>query len=103
MQKKQSESQADIQLEQLKAELESRRMMQEAQIKQNLLQLEYQLKGQLEQNQASADDFDMQKYKEDRKDERTKMQATQQSELIDQRNNEAPAKDFQQDDVGKLV
>ena len=103
MQKKQSESQADIQLEQLKAELESRRMMQEAQIKQNLLQLEYQLKGQLEQNQASADDFGMQKYKEDRKDERTKMQATQQSELIDQRNNEAPAKDFQQEDVGELM
>jgi hypothetical protein len=31
------------------------------------------------------------------------MQATQQSELIDQRNNEAPAKDFQQEDVGELM
>jgi hypothetical protein len=33
--------------------------------------------------------------KEDRKDERTKIQATQQSELIDQRNNEKPPKNFE--------
>ena len=37
----------------------------------------------------------MQKYKEDRKDERTKMQATQQSELIDQRNTGRPPKNFE--------
>jgi hypothetical protein len=34
------------------------------------------------------------KEKEDRKDERTKIQATQQSELIDQRKNEKPPKNF---------
>ena len=34
--------------------------------------------------------------KEDRKDERTKIQATQQSELIDQRKNDSPPKDFQE-------
>ena len=33
--------------------------------------------------------------KEDRKDERTKIQATQQSELIDQRNNKKPPKNFE--------
>ena len=33
--------------------------------------------------------------KEDRKDERTKIQATQQSELIDQRKNEKPPKNFE--------
>ena len=33
--------------------------------------------------------------KEDRKDERTRIQASQQSELIDQRKNEKPPKDFE--------
>jgi len=33
--------------------------------------------------------------KEDRKDERTKIQATQQSEMIDQRNNGKPPKNFE--------
>ena len=35
------------------------------------------------------------KEKEDRKDERTKIQASQQSEMIDQRNNEKPPKNFE--------
>lgn len=35
------------------------------------------------------------KEKEDRKDNRTKIQATQQSELIDQRKNEKPPKNFE--------
>ena len=33
--------------------------------------------------------------KEDRKDKRTKIQASQQSELIDQRNNNKPPKNFE--------
>jgi len=33
--------------------------------------------------------------KEDRKDERTRIQASQQSELIDQRNNKKPPKKFE--------
>ena len=33
--------------------------------------------------------------KEDRKDERTRMQASQQSELIDQRINKKPPKNFE--------
>jgi hypothetical protein len=33
--------------------------------------------------------------KEDRKDERTKIQATQQSELIEQRKNDTGAKNFE--------
>ena len=38
---------------------------------------------------------DKDKYREDRKDERTKIQASQQSELIDQRKNNKPPKDFE--------
>jgi hypothetical protein len=41
------------------------------------------------------------KQKEDRKDERTRIQATQQSELIDQRKGEKAPKNFEQagDDI----
>ena len=46
---------------------------------------------------------------EDRKDERTKIQASQQSELIDQRKNDSLPKDFQanasnlMDDLGGML
>ena len=103
MQKKQTESQMALQLEQMRAELESNRMMQEAQIKQQMLQLEHSLQVKLEESKGANKEFDMQRYKEDRKDERTKIQATQQSELIDQRNNEKPAKNFQEDSIGGLM
>ena len=55
---------------------------------------EFQLNMQLKQaemqviNQRDA-------YKEDRKDKRTKIQASQQSELIDQRKANKPPKDFE--------
>jgi hypothetical protein len=39
---------------------------------------------------------------EDRKDKRTKIQATQQSELIDQRKNNAMPKDFESDEEDLL-
>ena len=49
-----------------------------------------QLKG-LEVDNAKSKE----QYKEDRKDERTKIQASQQSELIAQRQNDAPPKKFE--------
>ena len=49
-----------------------------------------QLKNMETQNLA-----DREKTKEDRKDKRTKIQATQQSALIDQRNNNKPPKNFE--------
>mgnify|MGYP003113665344 CR=1 FL=1 len=97
MQKKQTESQMAVQLEQLKAELESNKLQQEAQIKQQLLQLEYQLKMELEGAGGGGDDLQKDIFKENRKDRRTKMQATQQSEMIDQRNRNLPAKDFEKE------
>ena len=49
-----------------------------------------QLKGLETENQKSKE-----AQKEDRKDERTKIQASQQSELIDQRKNDSPPKNFE--------
>ena len=69
-------------------------MMQEVEHKKELMRLEFEMNMQLKnmeiQGVKSKD-----KEKEDRKDERTKIQATQQSELIDQRKNEKPPKNFE--------
>ena len=94
MQKNQAINANDAQLAQIKAELESQRMIQEVQHKKELMQLEFQMNIQLK----GADDTTQkrkEKQKEDRKDERTRIQATQQSELIDQRKSGKAPKNFE--------
>ena len=56
--------------------------------------MEFEMNMQLKQIDADAVG-NKDKMKEDRKDERTKIQASQQSELIDQRNNQKPPKSFE--------
>ena len=94
VEKQQQLIQAELQLEEGKAELESRKMMQEAKLKKALMEFEFQLNMQLKQAETSEIDK-KEKYKEDRKDERTRIQASQQSELIDQRNTGKPPKRFE--------
>ena len=58
------------------------------------MQMEFEINMKLQQmNMEEVDMKDTRK--EDRKDERTKIQATQASELIDQRNNNSGPKDFE--------
>jgi len=94
MQKDQSLTQSKMQLEQMKAQLETQKMAQEIEAKKQLMALEFQynmqLKGMETQGMKNRE-----KEKEDRKDERTKIQATQQSELIDQRKTGKPPKNFE--------
>tara|TARA_R100001463_G_scaffold16417_1_gene42590 strand:+ start:283 stop:2706 length:2424 start_codon:yes stop_codon:yes gene_type:complete len=94
IQKKQSESQSMQQLEQIKARFESERMMQETELKKQLMDHEFEIKIRIAKLEADAMKA-KEDGKEDRKDERTKIQATQQSELIDQRKNEKPPKNFE--------
>ena len=94
VQKQQALSQSQAQLEQMKAEMESQKMMQEVQHKKELMQLEFQMNMQLRSMEVEATKA-KETQKEDRKDERTKIQATQQSEMIDQRNNQKPPKNFE--------
>ena len=70
------------------------RLMQEAQLKKDLMQLEFQMNMQLKGIEVDSQKQTI-KEKEDRKDERTKLQASQQSELIDQRKNNLPPKSFE--------
>ena len=94
MQKEQAKSQSQGQLEQMKAQLESQKLAQEVAYKKELMQMEFQMNMQLKQMDVDSING-KDKVKEDRKDERTKIQASQQSELIDQRKNEKPPKNFE--------
>ena len=81
-------------LEQLKAQIASQKMQHEMELKKELMALEFQYNMQLKGVEVDGVKS-REKQKEDRKDERTKIQATQQSELIDQRNNQKPPKNFE--------
>jgi hypothetical protein len=94
VQKNQALTEGQAQLEQIKAQLESQRMTQEVEMKKQLMELEFQYNMQIKGIEVEGVKG-REKEKEDRKDERTKIQATQQSELIDQRNNKKPPKNFE--------
>jgi len=94
VQKDQAMTQSKMQFEQFKAQLESQKMVQEVGSKKELMALEFQYNMQLKNMEVSGK-RDEEREKEDRKDERTRIQATQQSELIDQRNNQKPPKNFE--------
>ncbi len=94
VQKNQALTQQKMQLEQGKSQLDLQKMQQEAMLKKELMNHEFQLNMQIEQMKADTAKQN-ENNKEDRKDERTKIQATQQSELIDQRKKETPPKNFE--------
>ncbi len=83
-----------MQLEQGKAALNETKLMKEAQIKKELMNHEFQINMKLKQMELQMIN-NKENSKEDRKDERTKIQASQQSELIDQRKSGKPPKNFE--------
>ena len=94
VQKGQALAETKMQLEKAKSDYEIQRMEQEALIKKQLMAEEFNYKMQLAQIQAQATTRKEQEI-EDRKDERVKIQGTQQSELIDQRKNDLLPKNFE--------
>jgi len=94
VQKNQAIAQTNAQLEQVKSSLKSQQMELEVEHKMRLMQYEFQINQQLQQMNMKQVDM-KETIKEDRKDERTRMQASQQSELIDQRLNKKPPKNFE--------
>ena len=94
VQKQQALAETEIQIEQAKSQFEIKKMEQEALLKKQLMAEEFNYDMQLAQIQGQA-----QKAKEaeieDRKDKRVKIQGTQQSELISQRQNDSLPKDFE--------
>ena len=94
IEKNQAKVQAEAQVEQMKAQIEAQKMQQEVEYKKELMMLEFEMNMQLKGLEVSSKKS-LEKEKEDRKDQRTKIQATQQSELIDQRKTGKPPKNFE--------
>jgi hypothetical protein len=94
VQKQQALTQEKVSIEQAKSQFEIQRMQTEAQIKRELMAEEFNYQIQLAQARANAE-REKEKEIEDRKDERTRIQATQQSEMIAQRQNDELPKNFE--------
>jgi len=94
VQKQQALTQEKVSIEQAKSQFEIQRMQTEAQIKKQLMAEEFNYQIQLARARAEAE-RDKEKEIEDRKDERTRIQATQQSEMIAQRQNDELPKNFE--------
>ena len=83
-----------MKLEEIKTTGKSQILDQEAQIKERLMEKEFQYAMQLKQLEARTK-TETQLLQENRKDDRTKMQATQQSAMIDQKENNKPSQNFE--------
>ncbi len=94
VEKQQAITSQKMELMKMEADFETRKLQQEALLKKELMNHEFKINQELKKmDLQSIESKD--KYKEDRKDDRTKIQASQQSELIDQRNNKKPPKNFE--------
>ena len=87
VQKQQALTTEKVNFEQAKSGFEIQRMQTEAEIKKELMAQEFNYQLQLEQAKGQVEK-QKEKEIEDRKDKRVKIQGTQQSEMIDQRNND---------------
>jgi len=93
MQKQQALAETTLQIEKGKSEFDINKARQEGQIKRELMQAQFEFDKQLKQMEidrlATKEELI-----EDRKDKRTKIEGTQQSEMINQRNLNLPPIDF---------
>jgi len=94
LQKQQALTQEKVNIEQAKSQFEIQRLQTEAQIKKELMVMEFEYNMQLAEARAKAEKVNIDAI-EERKDKRIKMQGTQQSELIDQRKNDTLPKNFE--------
>ena len=100
-QKQQALTASQLELEQGKVELKIQYMAAEAEMKKKIAEHQYTMDYSLKKLEIQGL-TDREVAREDRKDERTKIQATQQSEMIDQRQKNKPPKNFQQTSDGNM-
>ena len=100
--KQQILTQQKVSYEQAKHEFETKKMEMENAMKVQNMELEFNYNMQLEQVRVNAKS-NKEKEIEDRKDERTRIQATQQSQLIDQRKNDLLPTDFEENQQPPLL
>ena len=94
IQKNEAITNQKAQLAEMEAGLELQKMEQEKNLKKELMSYEFELNMALKEKEAEAF-TSKEKFKEDRKDERTRIQATQQSKLIEQRKDRKGEQEFE--------
>jgi hypothetical protein len=94
IQKQQGIAESKVQIAQAQSQFDIAKLEREAEIKKELMEYEFQLNMRLKEQDNQVINK-KEEYKEDRKDKRTKIQASQQSELIDQRKSGKPPKNFE--------
>ena len=94
VQKGEALAQTEIQIEQAKSQMEIQRMQQELQNKQQLMAKEFEYNMKLKQMEVDASTKKEAEI-EDRKDKRTRIQASQQSQMITQRQTDGLPTDFE--------
>jgi len=94
VQKQQALTAEKVAIEQSKSQFEIQRMRTEAQIKRELMAEEFNYQMQLAQARIKSES-QRDKEIEDRKDKRTRISGTQQSEMIEQRQNNLLPKNFE--------
>jgi hypothetical protein len=94
VQKQQALTQETVNVEQAKSQFDIQRIQTEAEIKKQLMNLQFNYDMQLAQLKSQTDSQNLQ-LAEDRKDERTRIQATQASELVQQRKTNALPQSFE--------
>jgi hypothetical protein len=94
VQKNQALTSQKAELMQMENQFELQKLQAEVMAKKELMAQEFQYNMQLKGMEVNGQSAKEQE-KENRKDQRTKLQATQQSELIEQRKNNTPPKNFE--------
>ena len=101
MQKQQALTASEVQKEQAKSQMDIQRLQTASQIKQQEMEIQHQYDIELKRMEIEA----MQSKEgliEDRKDKRIKMEGTQQSQMIEQRNNNLLPSNFEEPSPGQI-
>ena len=102
VQKQEAISGSKVQYEKARTQMEIEKIQIQAQLKQQEMQMQHQFNMQLKGMEVEALKS-KENNKEDRKDNRSKMEATQQSELISQRKNDSMPINFEEQETPAMA
>ena len=97
MQKQQALAETTLQIEKGKSQFEMQKMQMQAEIEKQMIEIKYGYDMQLKSMDLEIENK-KEKDIEDRKDQRTRIQASQQSKMISQRQNDSAPTNFEQQD-----
>lgn len=101
VQKQQALTQETVNVERAKSQFDMQKMQTEMQLKMQMMEQQFQYDMQLAQLKTQSDTQNLQNA-EDRKDERTRIQASQQSQLVNQRSTDALPQNFESNQFSGL-